>query len=140
MCSTHFSLLFSSKLHQWWRDSRYISGTYKNLRFLRQIRINEPKWIESCFANRYQRTKKKRQSLIYHSCNTLWCSPWKKTGPLIFLILIIDILKAKIEPQFLIYADNNKRHISGNNVSEVFEKANNALTAVKKWLDCNKLS
>ena len=61
-------------------------------------------------------------------------------NPFFSWLFVNGNVRATSELQFLTYADDTNFPISKNNVTEVFEKANLALTAVKRWLNYNKIS
>ncbi len=61
-------------------------------------------------------------------------------GPLLFLIYINDLATVSEKVFSILFADDTKIFLSGNNLKEMTETFNVELTKIHKWLEVNKLS
>ena len=60
-------------------------------------------------------------------------------GPLLFLIFINDMPNVISHGKMCLYADDTTLYVNGTNVDEIAEKLKSDLTAIKLWLNMNKL-
>lgn len=60
-------------------------------------------------------------------------------GPFLFNLCINDIVNISINTKFIMYADDTSLFFAGENVAELFDRANLTLSKVSKWSKCKCL-
>lgn len=102
------------------------------------VREIELKWFKSYLSNRTQRVKVE-DCLSEANLVELGISQGTVLGTLLFILYINDIPSAVRFCELYLFADDTALTISARSCREAFEKANNDLAQLFKWLCANKL-
>lgn len=95
------------------------------------------KWFEMYLNNRKQ---VKYGNAISGTKDTIHGVPQGSVlGPLLFVLYIIDIIKAVKYCTCKLFADDTIIYVNGRDPSEIERKLNNDLNNIVKWLDSNSM-
>ena len=96
-------------------------------------------WFKSYLSHRQQYTDFKNTTSSY--CNISYGVPQGSIlGPLLFLIYVNDLTNASKKFDYLLYADDTTLFITGNNITEIKNVANEEMVHIANWFKSNKLT
>ena len=67
------------------------------------------------------------------------CPPGIRSGPLLFLVYINDIINSTDFGEFIMFADDTNIFIADKDINYVYRKANKVLKCVCKYMKLNQL-
>lgn len=100
------------------------------------VRSEALKWFESYFSHR-------QQYFCYNNVSSsltrvdYGVPQGSVIGPVLFILLINDIVHSTSDAQFVLLADDTSLFLSGNCMNRLTHRTNIALTNVNKWLTNN---